>query len=293
MNKTASIRTLINGVASEFLSVNDRSIHYGDGLFETILCDARHLYYWHQHFQRLRSSAEKLKLECPEATVFLSDIASLLNEYQIDGACVLKIILTRGESERGYSFSKKSDVNRIVMISKLDAAYSSLLSNKLLSGNLFLCEQQASINKNLAGLKHLNRLENVMARNEWGVGSADANIIDGLMVNANRHVIEGSMSNLFAVKGDKLYTPELSFSGINGIMRDMIIDLAVNNKIDLSIVNLEIEELFSMDELFITNSLIGMKSVSCFENTEYNYQQITNIIFDNLLNTMSDYAQVV
>ena len=315
MNKSIVNQSLINGIASDFLSVNDRAIHYGDGVFETVLCDVqnvntRRLFYWQQHYQRLKSSADKLKISCPSESVFLADIAQLLDENVLDengsgtsggnanfngNALSIKIILTRGESERGYLFSKKADSNRIVQIASLDAGYSSLLSSQLLSGDLCFCEQQVSINKNLAGLKHLNRLENVMARNEWGYRSTETNIIDGLMLNANQHVIEGCMSNLFAVKNNELLTPDLNLSGVNGVMREAIIDLANKNNIKLIITNFKQKDLFDMDELFITNSLIGLKSITRLEKTEYKQKKITitMIIFDQLINTMNDYVHAV
>ncbi len=291
--------------------MNNRAIHYGDGIFETILCDchnvnSRRLFYWQQHYQRLKSSADKLKLDCPSEAVFLADIAQLLDENVLDenklansdavsngNVFAIKIILTRGESERGYLFSKKADTSRIVQIASLDAGYSSLLSGQLLSGDLCFCEQQVSINKNLAGLKHLNRLENVMARNEWGHRSAETNIIDGLMLNEKQHVIEGCMSNFFAVKDNALLTPDLRLSGVNGIMREAIIDLANKNNIKLTITNLKRKDLFDMDGLFITNSLIGMKSIMRLDNTSYEQPNIIAAIFDKLINTMNDYIHVI
>jgi 4-amino-4-deoxychorismate lyase len=207
-----------------------------------------------------------------------------------DNCFAIKIILTRGEGERGYVFPDKAVSNRIVLVSKLDTSYSSLLSNKLFSGGLFLCEQQVSINKQLAGLKHLNRLENVMARNEWGTHLKGANVLDGLMLNANQHVIEGCMSNLFAVRNNELLTPDLSLSGVNGIMRQVIIDLADKLDIKLTIMNLSKDEILAMDELFISNSLIGIKSVTCLNSTTYNRQRITKLIFENLINTMNDHV---
>ncbi len=294
-------KSLINGVASNFLNVNDRSIHYGDGVFETILCHQQHLFYWQEHYQRLSTSAKKLKLHCPAEEVFLTDIRKLLDEEasnkdgrnKDDNYFSIKVILTRGEGERGYLFSDKAVSNRIVLVATLDANYSSLLSNKLLAGDLFLCKQQVSINKQLAGLKHLNRLENVMARNEWGSHSKQTNIIDGLMLNANQHVIEGCMSNLFAVKNNELLTPDLSLSGVDGIMRQAIIDLADKLDLKLTITNLGKDEILAMDELFISNSLIGIKSVSCFEETTYNQQPITKLIFEQLISTVNDHVQSV
>ena len=289
MNKV-SHNNLINGIASDYLTIDDRAIHYGDGLFETILCRAGKLYYWPQHFSRLQASAEKLKIACPPEQLLLDEISKLVtnNSIEADSACVIKIILSRGVGERGYRFPEKATTNRLLMVSPLATDYSSLLSKQLLSGKLFLCEQQVSINKNLAGIKHLNRLENVLARNEW-----QGDYIDGLMCNANRHVIEGSMSNLFAIKDKQLYTPDLSLSGVEGIMRDVIMRLADKNNIDVMVKDLTLEMLFDMDELFISNSLIGMKSVTGLVEVTYNKPHASHIIFDALLATMDDHIQDV
>lgn len=288
-------KVLINGVSADFLNVNDRAIHYGDGLFETILCNNKQLYYWQQHFKRLQTSAEKLKIACPEEQDFLSDIALLLNINEVldESAYVIKIILTRGTSERGYQFKKAMDSTRIVILSDMEINNSSLLSGKLLKGELFLCKQQVSINESLAGLKHLNRLENVLARNEKSNEAINNKFIDGLMVNANQHIIEGTMSNLFAVKDNQLFTPDLSQSGVNGIMRDVIMDKTKENNIQLSVVNMKPDELFTMDELFISNSLIGIKSVTKLDNFAYKDSKFTQLIFNDIMKTKEDDAQLI
>ena len=295
MNKIP-VNSLINGITSNYLTINDRSIHYGDGLFETILCHNNKLYYWPQHFQRLQTSAEKLKIACPQEHLLLDDIAKLLDKNESgsnsEAACAIKIIVSRGAGERGYQFSKNTAASRIVLLSAVEAGHSSLLSNQLLSGELFICKQQVSINENLAGIKHLNRLENVLARNEWN-DKAKNNVIDGLMLNANQHVIEGTMSNLFAIKDKQLFTPCLSLSGINGIMRGVIIELAEKSNIKTSAINLTLDDLSSMDELFISNSLIAMKAVTKLGDSLYKYQAVTNMIFTELLNNKESYAQAV
>jgi len=290
MNST-SHNSLINGVAADYLTINDRAIHYGDGLFETILCDSGKLYYWQQHFNRLQTSAEKLNISCPEASVFLNDISALLDTSKAEGSFVLKIILSRGAGERGYQFTSKGRPNRVVLLSDVSKDHSSLLCNSLLGGKLFICEQQVSINENLAGLKHLNRLDNVMARNEWHDKSDE--YIDGLMLNADRQVIEGTMSNLFAIKDKQLFTPGLERSGVRGITRDVITELAARNNMPLSVTDLTIDALSSMDELFICNSLIGIKAVTSLGDMVYKDHSITEQLFDELLKTKEDHAQAV
>ena len=178
------------------------------------------------------------------------------------------------------------------MLSSIAPDYSSLLSSRLISGELYLCKTQVSINENLAGLKHLNRLENVLARNEWNQ-SGNHGIIDGLMLNANQHAVEGSMSNLFAVKNNSLYTPDLTQSGVNGIMREVIIEIAKKIDIEVSTAKMKVDELLVMDELFITNSLIGIKSVNKFIDQRFNQTAVTRLIFNELLTTKDDYVQVI
>ena len=315
--QAANQGVLINGVRSEYLNVMDRSIHYGDGIFETILCqradipaaadadtdtdtEAQHhnhgssirLCYWQQHYQRLKQSAERLQLDCPDESVLLADIKKLLQHGMPSKACAIKIILTRGAGDRGYLYPKRQLESRIVSVSAIETAYSSILSGHLLTGELYLCQQPVSINTGLAGLKHLNRLDNVIARNEFAARK-DGPFIDGLMLNDDSAVIEGSMSNLFAVSGDLLVTPELKRSGVNGVMRDVIIELARSNEIEVRVRELKSDELLSMDALFITNSLIGMKAASRLLDMDYEQSQMPVRLFEKLLQTLEDHVQVV
>lgn len=288
-----TINNLLNGIATDYLNINDRAVQYGDGVFETILCNKNKLYYWEKHYQRLQLSATKLNIPCPEESLLLNDMTQLLSgaENVAADSYAIKIILTRGAGERGYKYTKNLSPNRIVSLSTIESKYSSLLSNDLLSGELFLCEHQVSINENLAGLKHLNRLENVLARNEWDDAAKGSGIIDGVMLNANQHVIEGTMSNIFAVKNQQLFTPCLMLSGVNGIMRNVVMALAAENNITVANVNLSLNELLTMDEVFICNSLIGMKAVTTFLNTTYADTHMTQIIFQALLTSMNNYVK--
>jgi len=294
MNKPNNM-VLINGIPAEFLNINDRAIHYGDGLFETILYQNGKLLYWKQHYLRLQSSAHRLKIYCPDELLLLNDIKNILNDSDTSANTILaiKIIISRGVGERGYQFKAGNSLTRVVMASAIDADYSSLTSASLLSGDLYVCKQQVSINEGLAGIKHLNRLENVLARNEWQTNAANNKIIDGLMLNANHHVIETTMSNLFVVKDGQLITPDLKQSGVNGIMRNVIIDVASKNQITTTVADLTLEEVVAMDECFISNSLIGMKIVNNIADHKFTSDTITKQLFSNLLGTTEEHAQIV
>jgi len=290
-----SINSLINGVPADYINVNDRAVQYGDGIFETIMYTSGKLLYWQRHYQRLRRSAEKLNIYCPDNVCLLDDIAQLLHSENValeKKSYVIKIILTRGVSQRGYKYTDDLRSNRIVSFSSAEPSSSSILSNELLRGELFLCEHQASINENLAGLKHLNRLENVLARNEWN-DCIDKVYIDGLMLSADQYAIEGTMSNLFCVLNGQLVTPDLSRSGVNGIMRDVIVEIARENQLSVVIDNITVKKILTMDEIFISNSLIGIKSVTKFLHSDLVRSEVAQSLFNNLLSSLNGYAEKI
>jgi 4-amino-4-deoxychorismate lyase len=287
---------LVNGIASEFVAVNDRALQYGDGLFETILCADSALYYWPQHYQRLLASAQRLGIRCPSEDTLLQDIRLLIgqqkndDEQTRDTACAIKLILSRGNSHRGYRYPDKGQSRRIVMLSELADDYSALLSERLTAGKLYICDTRASINPTLAGLKHLNRLENVIAHNEWQ-NTLKQQYLDGLMCDADQHIIECTMSNIFAVKDDKLLTPDLSSSGVRGVMRDEILRLSSASNIDALETTITLDDLIVMDEVFISNSLIGIRSINTIADSSFVKQDISRTIFDNLINSKQEHVQ--
>lgn len=126
----------------------------------------------------------------------------------------------------------------------------------------------------LAGIKHLNRLEQILARNEW----QDDNIFEGLMLSSHGRVVEGTMSNLFFIKSGKLYTPDLSNAGVAGIIRDVILEVAHSLKIPTNIAHINVAELNAADEIFITNSLLGAWPVCQLEQQKFSVGPITQKI---------------
>ncbi len=259
---------LINGIATNYVSVQERGLQYGDGLFETIACVDNGLEFWQAHFNRLQQGAQRLQIPCPEEKLWLQDIALLCKNLSGNG--VIKLILTRGCSERGYRQLDTLSSTRMVSLTKglapryFDSTASQNGENK--AADLCVCRQTISINPALAGIKHLNRLENVLARNEW-----KDTYSEGLMLDSDGRVIEGTMSNLFAVKQMQLLTPALTMSGVTGIIREKIIELADKNLMPVSITELSMQALFTMDALFICNSLLEILPVKTllFQPSEF------------------------
>ncbi len=253
------VNILINGKEKETISVYDRGLQYGDGLFETMAVRNGNIYLWETHWQRLMSGCERLSITLPDKKTIEKEIALLcLNESQL----VIKLIVTRGEGQRGYPFSNTQSVTRILS-SHAWPNYPEYYQSEGVA--VCYCETTLSENKKLAGIKHLNRLEQILARNEWDSDEFQ----EGLMLTTQGHVVDGTMSNIFAVKDNVLITPDLSLSGVAGVMRKTVIKLAKEIGISICEKQTSKAELEMADELFLTNSLFGIWPVKMLAKTRF------------------------
>lgn len=247
---------LVNGVATQFVPVNDRGLSYGDGVYETILVRNSFPEFLPQHLQRLQTACKRLALSC-DMDVLSQEISDLIKQSSesLQLKSVIKIILTRGPSARGYKIYPGLKTTRIV---SLDTA--PLYDFDPRDGvSVCLCNTSISINPALAGIKHLSRLENVLARNEW----RDSKIAEGLMMDEAGHLVEGTMSNIFLLHQGRLKTPALSRCGVEGVMRKVVIEhLAPLLSIPVDICDMNVNDLVNAESAFITNSLIGIWPVT-------------------------------
>ena len=244
---------LVNGQQQQ-LDVADRGLSYGDGVFETIAVIAGKALLWGAHIQRMRLGAKRLKISFSDqlASDFYSDFQALSHDSSVNG--VLKLTLTRGVGQRGYKIDPSIDVTRIAMLSAMPD-YSDHQERGI---RLFLCQTQLARQPLLAGIKHLNRLEQVLARSEW----SDPNIVEGLVCDTQGHVIEGCMSNLFWVTRNVLYTPDLTFAGVAGIVRETLLKLCQTHQLmPTSQGHYCLEQLAEADEVFVCNSVFGILPV--------------------------------
>ncbi len=244
----------------------DRGLHYGDGLFETITCVDGKLQFWGEHIKRMRSGAERLKMDAMAIDKFQLDVSSLLQKHNINN-CVIKLILTRGQSERGYRSASPQQPTRIVLLSDLPQYPEEHITQGI---KACFCQHPVSVNSQLAGIKHLNRLDNVLARNEWR-----DEYHEGIMLDDSGNVIEGTMSNIFAVKNKQLYTPLLSDSGVDGVIRRQILSIAQKQGVETHVIKINKEELKNMDEIFVCNSVIGIWPVASLDEKVFNIGALT------------------
>ncbi|BBB26211.1 aminodeoxychorismate lyase [Amphritea japonica] len=245
---------LINGQSEQSVPVTDRGLAYGHGLFETIALNQSTPVAWQAHLARLRTDAERLaiSLSADIDQLLEQDLTELLRlQSVILDRSVLKITITRGCGGRGYSVDDSVSINRIVQLNPFPD-YPDKPSEKGIS--LRLCATRLAIAPQLAGIKHLNRLEQVLARAEW----QSSDFREGVVLDAEGFLAEGTMSNLFWCKNGTLYTPELDRCGVNGIVRQRIIAIAEEQGIKLSIGRYKPDCLVSADEVIVCNSVIGV-----------------------------------
>ena len=241
-------KSLVNGEECECVSGQDRALQYGDGLFETIAVRHGEALLWDAHLRRMQHGCRRLGIPAPSAGLLREDAERLSGGEE---QAVLKILVSAGVGGRGYRRLPSASLTRIVSLH----AWPSYPQDFYRIGvELRLCETRLGMNPALAGLKHLNRLEQVLARNEWD----DPSIAEGLMLDTAGHVVEGTMSNLFLVRSGCLLTPDLSHCGVSGVMRGHILDLARQAGIPTSIEPIFPERLETADEVFLCNSVIGI-----------------------------------
>ncbi|ALP54805.1 hypothetical protein Tel_09445 [Candidatus Tenderia electrophaga] len=273
---------LLNGHSAIDIGLQDRGLQYGDGLFETIAVRRGRLEFWQQHMQRLQAGCRRLQIPCPDSRLLLAEARHLL---QGRSEAVIKIIVTRGEGGRGYRAPEYTLArpNRIVSLYDWPDHPA---ANQRAGVAARICTTALGINPALAGIKHLNRLEQVLARSEWD----DAHIHEGLMLDVHGHLIEATMSNVFFIKAGTLYTPDLANCGVAGIMRDVILDIARSGHIPCDIGHFSRADLEAADELFICNSLIGIWPLKQLEQYSFPAGPLTHQIINALDRARHEHA---
>ncbi|HEY1771611.1 MAG TPA: aminodeoxychorismate lyase [Gammaproteobacteria bacterium] len=249
----------IDGQPAEALPLTDRGLHYGDGLFETLAVREGRIRRIDMHLERLQEGCERLGLP---------KLDQLQLHRELDTACggkseaVLKLMLTRGSGGRGYRPPAQQTITRILFRYPWPH-YPSDWSEQGIE--LRICRIRLGLNPALAGLKHLNRLEQVMARAEWSEGAQE-----GLMLGAEGGVIEGTMTNLFASPAEgQLVTPDLGQAGVAGVTRRHILECARRKGLAVEVRSLSLDELLESREIFVCNSIAGVWPVRRIEARSY------------------------
>jgi 4-amino-4-deoxychorismate lyase len=251
--------TLVNGQETDQLPATDRGLQYGDGVFETIAMQSGKPLLWDRHLARLAEGCRRLGLAPPDGALLRQELDRIAGQ---DARAVAKIILTRGVSGHGYRPPATQANTRIVR----RLTWPSYPTEAARDGvTARWCATRLARQPLLTGIKHLNRLEQVLARAEW-----QDEYTEGLMRDTDDLVIEGTRTNLFLVLSDgTLATPDLSQSGVAGVMRAQVLDSLAALGLACRVGTVNVAMVESARELFLTNSLIGLWPVRQLEAKHY------------------------
>lgn len=239
---------LINGAAAGQLDAHDRGLHYGDGVFTTLRVHHGEAVLWERHVERLWSGCRHLGIAPPDSVLLYAEAQRVCATAPRG---VLKIIITRGSGGRGYRLPQPAHPTRIVALHPWPDFPAAHWSEGV---RVRVNAMRLGRNPALAGVKHLNRLEQVLARAEWD----DPALTEGLMLDEHDHVIEATAANIFVVQDGAVLTPALHACGVAGVMRALIMKLAQAAGMPVRECTLSLDAARAAQEMFLTNSVIGV-----------------------------------
>lgn len=242
------MRTLVNGVLADSVAADDRGLLYGDGLFETFALRAGQLRFRAAHLARLQAGLQRLQLSVPSTSI----VTALAAAHAGCEHGTVRLVVTRGRGPRGYTPPER--VSPTVIVTCFPGDASALPARPL---RVRWCTTRLPVSPDLAGLKTLSRLEQVLARSEW----RDPEIDEGLMCDATGSVVCGTASNLFVVRAGRLLTPPVATSGVRGIMRGVVLAAAAESGLPVAEAGLRPDDLATATEVFMTNALAGIAPV--------------------------------
>ncbi len=247
-------RILVNSQETEAVSILDRGLLYGDGVFRTLRLRAGEPVWWREHLHKLNQDCIRLDLPVFDPDIWLTDLRRCAGSSR---EAIIKLIVTRGCGARGYRAERWPEATRIVTVTEAPTSGVPAQDVQVRLCNLRLGHQPA-----LAGIKHLNRLENVLAQSEWH----DPAIHEGLLFDQSGHLVSGTKSNVFLVKGGAMVTPSLLLCGVAGVTRARLLEISRKSGIPSDEVDdLTLADVLDADEILLCNSLIGLWRVARLE----------------------------
>jgi 4-amino-4-deoxychorismate lyase len=244
------VTVLINGKPATEVSVLDRGLHFGEGVFETIACINGRPRFLPLHFERLEFGCERLGIQPPAQDELADEILGLIRGVE---RAIVKLLVTGGEAvARGYARSGSERATRITIRYPWPHEDPAQLHDGVMTRTLSM---RLGENPRLAGLKHCNRLEQVLARAEL---ANSPHVAEGLLFSSSGNLVSGTMTNVFLVRESILLTPRIELCGVAGVMRRVILREARRVGIPTRECELRAENLQAADEVFLTNARIGI-----------------------------------
>jgi len=243
----------INGVKHGSIAVTDRGLAYGDGVFTTAKVIRGKVQFLTKHLERLTSNCRQLSITLPDINKIERELKTVAQGFEL---CVAKVIITAGSGGRGYS---RQGCDKSTVIISFHAFPEHYLLWQQQGIHLGIAKFKLGLNPLLSGIKHLNRLEQVLIRQELDNRHED----DLLVLNCAENIIEASAANIFWLKNNTWYTPKIAESGISGLMRHHVINtLNKAEKNSVEIIEAKITMLDNIDAMFVCNSVMDIVPVS-------------------------------
>ena len=240
--------TWVDGVAGATVPADDRGLQYGDGVFETLLCRDGRPRFLALHLDRLARGCDALGFRAPPVTLLCTEVKQAA---QLCGDGIVKLVVTRGSSlQRGYMPPAEPQPRRIVTVHAVDNT--GLWNRQGVS--VTFSDHVLPVSSRLGGVKHLNRLDNVLAR----AALAGTPIAEALLSLTDGQVVCGTMSNVFLVRGRRLITPFVGDAGIAGVIRAVVLRESAALGLDAVEGRLRRPDFASADEVFLTNARVGV-----------------------------------
>jgi 4-amino-4-deoxychorismate lyase len=251
---------IVNGAEADTIPATDRGIAYGDGVFRTLCVENGTPRHWQRQYAKLEADCRALGIACPAMHTLRADLAMVENSG-LDQA--VKIIVTRGSAARGYRIPVSPQITRVVQSGPLPRYPAEYAASGV---KVHACRLRLGAQPALAGVKHLNRLEQVLARAEW----SDESVAEGLLCDRDGWVIGGTMTNIFISEQGRLVTPDLASSGVAGVTRDRVMDAARRNGAACTVERVPHDRVLAADEVMLVNSLAGLWRVREYSGRLWN-----------------------
>jgi 4-amino-4-deoxychorismate lyase len=259
----AQTNVLVDGVSTDSFPVDDRGLMYGDGVFRTLRVADGMPCWWDEQLAKLTEDCGRLGIVAPDLACWQADLAQI-SPGLMDG--VLKLVVTRGSGPRGYLPPQPASPRRLM---RYDARPPRAPTSAGLT--VRICALRLARQPRLAGIKHLNRLENVLARAEWNAPE----IHEGLLLDQSERVISGVMSNLFIWRQNRLVTPRLDQCGVAGVARARLMRQARAQGMQVEEAELGLQDVFNADEVMLTNSVAGLRRVARLESKSWSADAVS------------------
>ncbi|MCG9551980.1 aminodeoxychorismate lyase [Vibrio sp. Isolate31] len=268
----------VDGESQQTIDILDRSFQYGDGCFTTMLVQNGEIQHFHDHQYRVDECLKALRISALDWNVVNAWLDSAIQHIQNchhesenkshSRKVGIKLHVSRGAGGRGYS--TKNIAKPTITISTFDypSHYKAWQDNGV---ELGVCRQALGLSPLLAGHKHNNRLEQVLMKDEMD----QAGEVDGLVLDISGNVIETTMANLFWRQGEVIYTPQLTQSGVAGVMRKQVLTTLNQTELSVTIGDYCLPQLMQADEVFITNSILGVAPVTRISETQFDIGTVT------------------